>query len=218
MKEMRPGGLISGLTSHQPLKDEALEWKQRDERDHQKEKERSRQVQARTAEEPIFLPHLQEPTPMTPVQPQRITDQTRMKPVSELIQQSTRPEPPPQVMFQQGGRGGQQRGRVWAGRAHGRPLTFAQQQTLTTQFTCMASQGFGAPSRPAYHSLASALPKGQAWHAPDYKRQDDLRTARKKPTGVKTPPQLKKPPVEERPALAREIAALQKLTDEGTGR
>ncbi len=43
-----------------------------------------------------------------------------------------------------------------------------------------------------------------------------------KPPGVKTPPQLKKRlddfiPIHERPVFAREIAALQEPTDEGTG-
>ncbi len=85
---------------------------------------------------------------MTPVQPQRIADQTCTKLAGELIKQSTRPEPPPQVMLQQGGRGGregQQRGRGWAGGARGRPLTFAQRQTLPTQFARTMSDWASTP-------------------------------------------------------------------------
>ncbi len=83
-----------------------MEQEQRIVRDRQQEKEWGQRIQAGTAEEPIFLPHLQELTLMTPLQLQRIMDQTRTEPVGALIQKSARPEPLPQVMFQQGGQGG----------------------------------------------------------------------------------------------------------------
>ncbi len=89
-KELRCGG------SHT---NEELERQQRNDRDRQMEKERSRWIQAGTAEQPIFLPHLQEPMPLAPLQLQCIMDQTHMETVDVLIQKSARPEPPP-VMFQ----------------------------------------------------------------------------------------------------------------------
>ncbi len=110
MMEMRPGGLSSGLTVHQPIPNEELEREQRQARDRQQEKEKARQIQAGTAEEPIYLPYVQELTPMMPMQLQHLADQTRMEPVDVLIQKSARPEPLLQVMFQQGGRG-ERRGR-----------------------------------------------------------------------------------------------------------
>ncbi len=92
-KELRPGGPVSGLTTRRPIQNEAVEQEQRKLRDCEQEKERSQQIQGGTAEEPIFLPNLQEPTPMTPIQPQRIVDQTRTESMSTLIQKSARPEP-----------------------------------------------------------------------------------------------------------------------------
>ncbi len=102
MREMRPRGAASGLTARQPILNAELERQQRDIRDRQKEEERKQQIPAGSAEELILLPFLQEPTPMTPKQPQRIMDQTCTEPVGMLIKKLARPEPPPQVMFQQG--------------------------------------------------------------------------------------------------------------------
>ncbi len=86
-----------------------MEREQRTVRDRQQGNERSRQIQAGMAKQPIFLPNLQEPTLMMPMQPQHIVDQTCTESMSTLIQKSARPEPQPQSMFQQeerGGRGG----------------------------------------------------------------------------------------------------------------
>ncbi len=135
MMEMRPGGTPSGLTARQPIPNADLERRQRDVMDRQKEEDRKRQTPAGGEGESILLPFLQEPTPRTPVQPQRIVDQTRTEPVDVLIQKSARAEPLLQPMFQQrgrgesrgrGGRGGQFQGRRgWAGRAvRRRPLSF----------------------------------------------------------------------------------------------
>ncbi len=52
------------------------------------EKERSQRIQAETTEQPIFLPHLQEPMLLAPLQPQRIVDQMRTETVDMLIQKS----------------------------------------------------------------------------------------------------------------------------------
>ncbi len=73
-KELRCGGSTSGLTSRRPQTNEELERQQRNDRDHQMERERSRQIQAGTTEQPIFLPHLQEPMLLALSQPQRIVD------------------------------------------------------------------------------------------------------------------------------------------------
>ncbi len=105
-KEMRLGGSTSGLTACQPVHDANVEREQTKARDRQRETEQKQQIQAGTVETLIFLPHLQELTPMTPMQPQRIVDQTRTEPVNVLIQRSARPEPQPQLMFEQGERGG----------------------------------------------------------------------------------------------------------------
>ncbi len=87
-REMRPGGSASRLTAHQPIPNAEMDRQQRDIRDHQKEEEWRRQIPAGMAEQLIFLPFLLELTPMTPMQPQRIVDQTHTEPVDMLIQKS----------------------------------------------------------------------------------------------------------------------------------
>ncbi|MCP4549575.1 MAG: hypothetical protein GY835_24225, partial [bacterium] len=72
VKELRPGGPVSGLTARRPIQNEVIEREQRDDRDRQQENEWNWQIQAGMAEQPIFLPNLQEPTPMMPMQLQRI--------------------------------------------------------------------------------------------------------------------------------------------------
>ncbi len=78
-------------------------------------------MQAGTAEQPIFLPHLQEPTLTMQLQPPRIMDQVRTEPMEKLIQKSKRPELPP--IMPPCGRG-PQRMRGWAGRPRGRQPDF----------------------------------------------------------------------------------------------
>ncbi len=88
MKELKSGGLTAGLTCHQPQANEVQERLQRAERDHHSEKERNRQIQAGSAEEPIFLPHLQEPTPVAQLQPPRLVDQVCRELMDMLIQKT----------------------------------------------------------------------------------------------------------------------------------
>ncbi len=45
-------------------------------------------MQAGTTEQPIFLPHLQEPMLMMQLQPPHIVDQVRTEPMEKLIQKS----------------------------------------------------------------------------------------------------------------------------------
>ncbi len=68
MKELKVGGPSAGLTSHQLQVDEAQERLWRAERDRHSQGERNWQIQAGSAEELIFHPHLQEPTPVAPLQ------------------------------------------------------------------------------------------------------------------------------------------------------
>ncbi len=60
----------------------------RAERDRHSEKEQNRQIQAGMAEKPIFLPHLQEPTPVAQLQPPHIVDQVLREPVDVLIKKT----------------------------------------------------------------------------------------------------------------------------------
>ncbi len=88
MKELKKGGWVTGLTSHRPHTDEAQERQQRDDRDCRTEGERSRQIPVGMAEQPIFLPHLQEPTLMAQLQPPCIVDQVRMQSMGMIIQKT----------------------------------------------------------------------------------------------------------------------------------
>ncbi len=122
---------------------EVQEQLQRAERDRCSEKERNRQIQARLAEEPIFLPHLQEPMLVAQLQPLRLVDQVRREPMDVLIQKTMQPEPPPALLQR-----GQPRPRTsWAGKPKGRPLTFSR-LPFPTQFTRTLSKwGMTAPPR-----------------------------------------------------------------------
>ncbi len=71
-------------------------------------------MQAGTAEQPIFLPHLQEPMLTMQLQPPCIMDQVHTEPMEKLIQKSKRLEPPP--IKPPCGRG-PQRMLGWAGRS-----------------------------------------------------------------------------------------------------
>ncbi len=101
-------------------------------------------------------------------------------------------------------------------------VEFAAAQESAQQLV-QASQrgGFAAPSRPAYHPSASALPAIRPWNQPGYQSRDPRKELKKKLQllGIITLQELRERPaqfiaVHERPALAQAIAALQ---DEGTG-
>ncbi len=88
MKELKSGGLTAGLTCHQTQANEMQERQQRAERDCCSQGERNWQIQTGSAEEPIFLPHLQELTPVAQLQPLRLVDQVRREPMDVLIQRT----------------------------------------------------------------------------------------------------------------------------------
>ncbi len=88
MKELKIGGLTAGLTSRQPQVDEMQERLQRAERDRRSQGERNRQIQAGSAGEPIFHPHLQEPTAVAPLQPPCLVNEVCMELMDALIRRT----------------------------------------------------------------------------------------------------------------------------------
>ncbi len=187
---------------------------------------------------------------MAQLQPLHIMDQVRMEPMDVLIQKTARLEPPP-VMPPWGGQqrmrgwAGRARGRPlvfprppfpmmqfarsvsdWTSTPLPQAMMplkdFAEKLEAARQALSQTRGGFGAPSRPAYQSTASAFPWDQPWNMPGYSQLDPRKDPKKK-LAIKMPSPLKQLlhnwiPLHERPKFAQDIAALQEPTAGGTGR
>ncbi len=222
MKELQVRGLSAGLTSRKPQVDEDQKRLQRAERDHRSQKEQDLQIQAGSAADPIFHPHLQELTPAALLQPPQLVNEVHMTQLDTLIQRTVRPEPLPALPPREPLRLHSE----WAGKSRFVcPMTFSR-LPFPMMLTCTLSEwgttlpprammpqnwpeqwaavkcahavsqtrgGFRSPSGPNYRPTVSAFPQQQPWADPTYQRPKPV-NPRKQPT-TETPSPLRTLPM-----------------------
>ncbi len=111
------------LTSRQPQVDPIQEWVQIAEGDRRVQRDQELQIRAGSVAELIFHLHLQEPTPTTTIQLQRLVNEVRTMKLDMLIQRTARLELPPAVPLREQLR----LHREWAGKpSFVRPQTFSR--------------------------------------------------------------------------------------------